>query len=284
MRYQGAEHMHYLSATGDPRLDNFMARGVFPKGTNPARPPNAANDPLRSLPLNDGVDSQLTKLQNQIAQCHYRYLMWASRPDKRHPQNPDRKVKKLEQRLNELLRQAGLECDGNTLGAKVLAQIPTRLLEMTKAVGNNSKASVKYKCAEELKNKIEQYQRELKAMGALLSSPAFLAGFPPELQEVLKTYGQAILDLEHVLSHGRGIEPGPFASLAQLADVVMKQTAAPAASPSEAGSQPPRKPAPPTPKDRPPLSESARATTAQTRFADVLGPLVPVAKAATVLS
>lgn len=278
MRYQGEELMHYLGATHDPRLTEFMARGVFPKGADPARPPNPANDPLRSLPRNDGVDSQLTKLQTKIGRCHYQYLMWASRRDKRHPNQAHPKVKKLEKRLNALLDEKGLQCDGNTLGAKVVAQMPTRLVEMTKAVLTNEKDSVKYACAKELKTKIEQYQRELKDMGALLRSPAFLAEFPAELQEVLKTYGQAILDMEYVLSHGRGIEPGPFVSLVQLADTVMEQTQAPLAPTAQAGSLPPKKPVPPTPDRRPPLSASARATTAQASFAEVLGPLVPAAK------
>lgn len=250
LRFNGETTLHTMYRRQDPRLDNFKARGVFAKGTQPQNAPHPSDDPTLSLPLNEGTHRRLGLVQTQIAKHHYAMLSWLAQRSKHDPSKPDRQVEKLEKQLNEELLKR-FNCTIDTLGAVLLAQLFTRLDDMVKAVNTAPKESIKFECAKELLTKIQHFQRELKSMSALLTDPAFLADYPADLQKLLRGYGQSIGEMESVLSHGHSFEEGPLQTLSELAQEVMRRTA-----PS---SPPPQRPLPPTPAGRPSLSDSTRA-------------------------
>lgn len=163
-----------------------------------------------------------------------------------------------------------LQCSIETLGAVVLAQLFTRLDLLVKAAYEAPNDTLKFKCAEELLEKIKHFQQELKNMSKLLTDETFLKQYPADLQDVLRSYGKNIGEMEDVLSHGRNFEEGPLQTLAELATEVMRRTAP--SSPA------PQKPLPPTPAGRPALSHQTEAQAAFLRRRDasraLLRPLV----------
>lgn len=239
LRFYGETALHRMYANKDPRLDNFKARGVFPKGTKPQDAPHPSDDPILSLPFHkSGTHSCLGQVQIDIAKHHYEVLAWLAQRDKKNPSKSDRQVEKLEKQLNAELAKR-FNCSIDTLGAVLLAQLFTRLDDMVKAVNNASKDSVKFECAKELFTKIQQFQQELKSMSALLTDPAFLGSYPADLQKMLRAYGKSIGEMEDILSNGRGSEIGPLQTLGELAKEFMRRTAP--SSPA------PQKPLPLTP-------------------------------------
>lgn len=272
LRFCGEEKLHEMYVREDPRLDNFKARGGFPKGIKPQDAPNPSDDPLFSLPFHmAGTHSCLGQVQIDIAKHHYEMQACLARRDKKNPNKPDPQVAELEKRLNAELKR--FECGIGTLGAVVLAQLFTRLDDMIKAINNAPKDSVKFACAKELFTKIQQFQQQLKSMSALLTDPSFLAQYPKDLQEILRGYGKSIGEMEDILSNGRGAEIGPFQTLTELAQEVMRRTA-----PSTPA---PQKPLPLTPPAGLSRSDNTRARNTVLRqegAGQVVQPLVSPAK------